>query len=139
MPASLVPFHSECRAPPVLKETTISNAQTNNALKRVRASCLSKPNNHYIHHRVLHISTPPIHSRTDTANHWRPAERSQTGKIPKMAPSSSTPQYAKDEKVLCFHGELLYEAKVLDTKVKDPNDRKDGFMYRVHYKGWKNT
>ena len=55
-----------------------------------------------------------------------------------MAPSS-TPQYAKDEKVLCFHGELLYEAKVLDTKVKDPNDRRDGFMYRVHYKGWKNT
>ena len=58
-----------------------------------------------------------------------------------MAPSSAstTPQYAKDEKVLCFHGELLYEAKILDTKVKDPNDRRDGYMYRVHYKGWKNT
>jgi len=47
--------------------------------------------------------------------------------------------YQKDEKVLCFHHELLYEAKVLDHKVKDPNDKKDGFMYRVHYKGWKNT
>lgn len=56
-----------------------------------------------------------------------------------MAPSSSTPAYQKDEKVLCFHGELLYEAKVLDHKVKDPNDKKDGFMFRVHYKGWKNT
>ena len=57
-----------------------------------------------------------------------------------MAPSSSSgPAYAKDEKVLCFHGELLYEAKVLDTKVKDPNDKKDGYMFRVHYKGWKNT
>ena len=57
-----------------------------------------------------------------------------------MAPSSSSgPAYQKDEKVLCFHGELLYEAKVLDSKVKDPNDKRDGHMYRVHYKGSKNT
>jgi len=57
-----------------------------------------------------------------------------------MAPASSTQLiYQKDEKVLCFHLELLYEAKVLDYKVKDPNDKKDGYMYRVHYKGWKNT
>ena len=57
-----------------------------------------------------------------------------------MAPSSSSgPAYAKDEKVLCFHHELLYEAKILDSKVKDPNDKKDGYMYRIHYKGWKNT
>ena len=57
-----------------------------------------------------------------------------------MAPSSSSSHgYVKDEKVLCFHHELLYEAKVLDSKLKDPNDKKDGNMYRVHYKGWKNT
>ncbi|SMQ46382.1 unnamed protein product [Zymoseptoria tritici ST99CH_1A5] len=57
-----------------------------------------------------------------------------------MAPSNSgQPMYGKDEKVLCFHGELLYEAKVLDSKIKDPNDKKDGYVYRVHYKGWKNT
>ena len=57
-----------------------------------------------------------------------------------MAPSTSTtPDYAKDEKVLCFHGELLYEAKVLDIRVKDPDDRREGYMFRVHYKGWKNT
>ncbi|RMY76921.1 hypothetical protein D0863_01653 [Hortaea werneckii] len=29
--------------------------------------------------------------------------------------------------------------KVLDHKMKDPNDKKDGYSYRVHYKGWKNT
>ncbi|KAK5112048.1 hypothetical protein LTR62_004582 [Meristemomyces frigidus] len=56
-----------------------------------------------------------------------------------MPSSSGQPVYQKDEKALCFHGELLYEAKVLDYKVKDPNDKKDGFVYRVHYKGWKNT
>ena len=55
-----------------------------------------------------------------------------------MAPSGH-PAYSKDEKVLCFHHELLYEAKVLDYKQTDPNDRKSPFQYRVHYKGWKNT
>jgi len=41
--------------------------------------------------------------------------------------------------VLCFHLELLYEAKVLDSKPKDPNDKGDGYVYKIHYKGWKNT
>jgi mortality factor 4-like protein 1 len=47
--------------------------------------------------------------------------------------------YSKDEKVLCFHGELLYEAKVLEAKLKDSSDKNAGHTYRVHYKGWKNT
>ena len=55
-----------------------------------------------------------------------------------MAPSSQA-AYAKDEKVLCFHHELLYEAKVTDTKLTDSDDKKSPFLYRVHYKGWKNT
>ena len=49
------------------------------------------------------------------------------------------PAYAKDERVLCFHHELLYEAKVLDYKHTEPNDKKTPLLYRVHYKGWKNT
>ncbi|KAK3650344.1 Esa1p-associated factor [Elasticomyces elasticus] len=57
-----------------------------------------------------------------------------------MAPSTSAqPVYSKDEKVLCFHHELLYEAKVVEYKLKDPKDKNDGFLYRIHYKGWKNT
>ncbi|MCJ1280807.1 Esa1p-associated factor [Xylographa opegraphella] len=58
-----------------------------------------------------------------------------------MAPSSVPTQqaYAKDERVLCFHHELLYEAKVLDFKLSDPSDKKSQMLYRVHYKGWKNT
>lgn len=57
-----------------------------------------------------------------------------------MAPSkANAPEYSKDEKVLCFHLELLYEAKVLDVKPKDPNDKGDGYVYKIHYKGWKNT
>lgn len=55
-----------------------------------------------------------------------------------MAPSSQ-PYFQKDEKALCFHHELLYEAKVLDVKQVDPNDKKSAYQYKVHYKGWKAT
>jgi mortality factor 4-like protein 1 len=47
--------------------------------------------------------------------------------------------YEKDDKVLCFHGDLLYEAKILDVKHEDEKDRKSPLVYLVHYKGWKNT
>ncbi len=55
-----------------------------------------------------------------------------------MAPAN-VPAYAKDERALCFHHELLYEAKVLEHKYSEPNDKKSPILYRVHYKGWKNT
>ncbi|KAF4126357.1 mortality factor 4-like protein 1 [Geosmithia morbida] len=45
------------------------------------------------------------------------------------------PQFQKDEKVLCFHMDMLYEAKVTDVQPSGT----DGFRYKVHYKGWKNT
>ncbi|TPP64292.1 Mortality factor 4 protein 1 [Fasciola gigantica] len=45
--------------------------------------------------------------------------------------SDLTPKYEPGEKILCFHGPLLYEAKCLDVKVKD-----DTVMYFVHYQGW---
>jgi hypothetical protein len=63
-----------------------------------------------------------------------------TDKTQKMAPAPAPePTYRKDEKVFCFHHELLYESKVLDVKPMEGEDRKSGFQYRVHYKGWKNT
>ncbi|KAL9113290.1 MAG: hypothetical protein Q9227_002625 [Pyrenula ochraceoflavens] len=59
-----------------------------------------------------------------------------------MAPaprsSESKPMYAANEKVLCFHHDLLYDAKVLEVQSVE----KEGttvWQYRVHYKGWKNT
>ncbi|ORY60107.1 chromo domain-like protein [Pseudomassariella vexata] len=60
-----------------------------------------------------------------------------------MAPSKqpAVPPYSKDEKVLCFHGDLMYEAKVTDVRsATDPNNhnpKADDAQYRVHYKGWK--
>lgn len=55
----------------------------------------------------------------------------------KMAPPPAT--YHKDERVLCFHHEILYEAKILDVRHTDPEDKKSPLEYAVHYKGWKNT
>jgi mortality factor 4-like protein 1 len=35
------------------------------------------------------------------------------------------------EKVLCFHGPLIYEAKCLEAEIKDKQIR-----YYTHYAGW---
>lgn len=59
--------------------------------------------------------------------------------IANMAPAKPAPAYAKDEKVLCFHGPLLYDAKITELRRIDPRDAKMGWEYKVHYKGWKNT
>ena len=56
-----------------------------------------------------------------------------------MAPAANNQAYAADERVLCFHHEYLYEAKVLASRLSDPADKKSAPEYRVHYKGWKNT
>lgn len=55
-----------------------------------------------------------------------------------MAPARQPPpQFNKDEKVLCFHMDMLYEAKVMD--VEPAEKPADGYRYKVHYKGWKKT
>ncbi|PKX92705.1 MRG family protein [Aspergillus novofumigatus IBT 16806] len=55
-----------------------------------------------------------------------------------MAPASQS-TYQKDERALCFHHEILYEAKILDVRHTDAEDKTSPFEYLVHYKGWKNT
>jgi mortality factor 4-like protein 1 len=55
-----------------------------------------------------------------------------------MAPSKQekAPPYSKDEKVLCFHGDLMYEAKIMEVKI-EPGKKAEDAQYRIHYKGWK--
>ncbi|PVF99093.1 MRG-domain-containing protein [Serendipita vermifera] len=54
--------------------------------------------------------------------------------------SGSTTDFTENERVLCYHGPLLYEAKILKTKrfSKDSPASK-GPHYFVHYRGWKST
>ncbi|KZP24228.1 MRG-domain-containing protein [Athelia psychrophila] len=51
--------------------------------------------------------------------------------------------YAPNERVLCYHGPLIYEAKVLKAENWDERTSKAGGAtgphYFVHYKGWKQT
>ncbi|KDR72791.1 hypothetical protein GALMADRAFT_252054 [Galerina marginata CBS 339.88] len=56
--------------------------------------------------------------------------------------SAPPPVYNSQERVLCFHGPLIYEAKVLKTKTYDQPSTTTGVAgphYLVHYKGWKQT
>jgi mortality factor 4-like protein 1 len=54
-----------------------------------------------------------------------------------MAPQKKAePPFAKDERVLCFHMEMLYEAKILDVM---PGENGEGWQYKIHYKGWKSS
>ncbi|KAG8994507.1 Esa1p-associated factor, partial [Tulasnella sp. 427] len=50
--------------------------------------------------------------------------------------------YAVNEIVLCYHGPLLYEAKVMKAAYWDETTTKTGVLgehYFIHYKGWKQT
>ncbi|KAJ2161992.1 Esa1p-associated factor [Coemansia sp. RSA 552] len=60
------------------------------------------------------------------------AEKSEPGTL----------QFKANERILCFHGPLLYEAKVMKAEVWDgsnPDAPEPGPHYFVHYKGWKQT
>ncbi|KAG4086135.1 MRG-domain-containing protein [Neocallimastix lanati (nom. inval.)] len=49
--------------------------------------------------------------------------------------------FNEDEKVLCFHGPLIYEAKILKGEIWENKqiEKDNGPHYYVHYKGWKQT
>ncbi|KAJ3576986.1 hypothetical protein NP233_g20 [Leucocoprinus birnbaumii] len=54
------------------------------------------------------------------------------------------PTYDVNERVLCYHGPLIYEAKILKppiihTEESAPPQTGPGPYYFVHYKGWKQT
>lgn len=51
-----------------------------------------------------------------------------------MPPKQSAPPFKADERVFCFHMDMLYEARILEIQSED-ND----LFYKIHYKGWKNT
>ncbi|RCI14271.1 hypothetical protein L249_6153 [Ophiocordyceps polyrhachis-furcata BCC 54312] len=57
--------------------------------------------------------------------------------MPPTRQQQQAPPFSKDEKVLCFHMDMLYEAKIMD--VQPGNKPSDGYRFKVHYKGWKNT
>ncbi|TBU44924.1 MRG-domain-containing protein [Dichomitus squalens] len=54
----------------------------------------------------------------------------------------SAQSFAVNERVLCYHGPLIYEAKILKAETWDERNTQSGVVgphYYVHYKGWKQT
>ncbi|KAI9482503.1 MRG-domain-containing protein [Zychaea mexicana] len=48
--------------------------------------------------------------------------------------------FDKDERVLCYHGLLLYEAKIIKREIRQEDAQEEEKPYYwVHYKGWKQT
>ena len=55
---------------------------------------------------------------------------------------SSAQTFTPNERVLCYHGPLIYEAKILKAETWDERNTQSGVVgphYYVHYKGWKQT
>ena len=48
-----------------------------------------------------------------------------------MMPPKVVPKFNEGERVLCFHGPLLYEAKCVKSETKEKSVR-----YFIHYNGW---
>lgn len=58
------------------------------------------------------------------------------------ASTMSQPTFTPNERVLCYHGPLIYEAKVLKAETWDESTSMTGIYgphFFVHYKGWKQT
>jgi len=58
------------------------------------------------------------------------------------AMTTPTTTFSQNERVLCYHGPLIYEAKILKLENWDETTTKSGVPgphFFVHYKGWKQT
>ncbi|CAG8452702.1 4377_t:CDS:2 [Paraglomus occultum] len=44
--------------------------------------------------------------------------------------------FKKDDRVLCYHGPMLYDATITDIRALSDDSEGDGPQYKVHYTGW---
>lgn len=51
-------------------------------------------------------------------------------------PPAAKPKFTENEKVLCYHGPLLYEAKCVKSKKATSGANAGEYQYFVHYQGW---
>ncbi|KAL6628117.1 MRG-domain-containing protein [Neocallimastix californiae] len=79
-------------------------------------------------------------SNSTHSTHSTKTNKKKPSSIKNVIPSDSL-TYLKDERVLCYHGFLIYEAKILKSEIweNSSNPEENGPHYLVHYKGWKQT
>ena len=73
------------------------------------------------------MTPPPI---AEKANNASPKPGSTLASSNPEDPQIDT-RFVEGEKVLCFHGPLIYEAKIQKVEFKD-----DQTKYFIHYMGW---
>lgn len=90
------------------------------------------------------------HADKDPKDQEDPSGASPPDKSPQTGSSSSSSipihpagLFSKGEKVLCFHGPLIYEAKVMGTQIMEAKVDRDGYpkgsripTYYIHYNKW---
>ena len=97
---------------------------------RLSSSSDLSPNHH------TYVSTTRFFIKLDSQRSKLPLNcLVQITMAPSKAGAAAAP-FEKEERVLCFHHDMLYEAKILDSR---PTENGQSFQYRIHYKGWKNT
>ena len=69
--------------------------------------------------------TPPVLEKASSPN-----TASTTGTSNPEGPPLDT-KFLEGEKVLCFHGPLIYEAKIQKVEFRDEQTK-----YLIHYMGW---
>eukprot|EP00850_Spirogloea_muscicola_P002314 SM000009S23443 [mRNA] locus=s9:32114:35258:+ [translate_table: standard] len=52
------------------------------------------------------------------------------------APSGSTGAFSEGDRVLAYHGPMLYEAKVQEAELRKPKAGPARWWYFIHYQGW---
>ena len=89
-------------------------------------------------------TTIRVRLNASSARRGRPSNFATGPPSPKTmaAAQQQQPLFAQNERVLCYHGPLIYEAKVLKAETWDETNSLSGSYgphYFVHYKGWKQT
>ena len=83
---------------------------------------------------------PP--SRKSTVTRTKTRERSVSSTSTTTVTAMPVMEFAVNERVLCYHGPLIYEAKVLKVENFGESNSPSGRIgphFFVHYKGWKQT
>jgi len=105
------------------------------------ASTTNSGRNHRNHHgQFASANETNDENNVNSANSGKGNNKKSASSTKNIIDSDSL-TYLTDERVLCYHGVLIYEAKILKGEIWENKSipEENGPHYFVHYKGWKQT
>eukprot|EP00833_Pecoramyces_ruminatium_P003561 jgi/Orpsp1_1/1177593/evm.model.c7180000062054.1 len=121
------------------KRSTVSSVSSTTSIASTTGG-----RSHRGHHGHGHFNS----NDTNDENNANTNNSNNTGKnnqkkvnVTKNIINSDSLTFLNDERVLCYHGVLIYEAKILKGEIWENKSipEENGPHYFVHYKGWKQT